>query len=995
MDELISNYVDYLRLTVEKFMASCLYLCIMYYNDVLGEQCVYWMDGVCIKGVADAFEGEEDVWANHVYSYTKREVVSGPCEGLCVTDKSGFVLGHAFKDVISLIGPPHESRFYRILFEGVPGCGKTYNITTMAKADDLILSESKKGAQDARMALLKLGKDVRVKTIDSFLINFEAHGYDKMRFSRVFVDEFWMAHVGKLQMLEHILLRYNCDNNTPILYFGDRKQIPWINRYEGDGYVAMDREKFTFDEIKPYESITRRCPQSMMPILRDIYPGITTVSKEEGNVKVERMVLKQYDSIGVKEGEVLMCFNQAEKEELLSYVSRNGLLNSVHTVHESEGSTFQDVRLVRLLRTKIPIYDQLPHIIVALTRHMGNLTYVTVREDKISRMLAGGAFKPDITLVKKGRACLELGVYPFVYNYEEEVEMHYQLVEEYDYSTTDYIWWSASAGYTYMKTVYADANDWLAENAYDDGDIEAVEIFMQLHKAVVNEEAMRARFKEVMIRDYKDMVINPASVTTIWDDSKVKEPDIKFIFELPYTPVLGSSTEEIIMALYQRNLDPPRSIEPSIYSSAIKLATRLINNVLDERKLLMVQLQVQAEGEQGVISFLMSRTARQLARLKGLIGDPRMFLTKLAGGFLKTETKPSIMVGDHIPQVQVVHDVSAAHNFKFSALNHYLNLVMECCLDRVIFYNHLSMDDLALHITSKLNDMFVEKRIKKIYVDEYDISGADKSYTALLYFCIAEVYRRFGLSALQIKQWLHSTKNRKLLFKAGVRISTHSQLPSGGGDTYRSNSILAMFVLALAGFDFTLLVLGGDDSLRFTTEDYVNISDLASRLLNVNVTNDNFASSIYFCSSFMLYHDFRVVFVPDVIKSLLKLKRPIESRAHAEEVARSIGDRAKPLLIAGIATKVIEAHLDRYQDWKFNAKEISILIGTFVKCCNVNYLLKFYDGSEKALASGKLRKDVYYRKQYFTFTKNEVGSDQAFLDLDSFFMYVEQEDHQQ
>lgn len=60
------------------------------------------------------------------------------------------------------------------------------------------------------------------------------------------------------------------------------------------------------------------------------------------------------------------------------------------------------------------------------------------------------------------------------------------------------------------------------------GDIEAVENFMLLHNAVINEDDMHAKLKEVIIRDYKELTINPSNITTIWQDT-TKLQDIQFI----------------------------------------------------------------------------------------------------------------------------------------------------------------------------------------------------------------------------------------------------------------------------------------------------------------------------------------------------------------------------------------------------------------------------------------------------------------------------------
>ena len=72
----------------------------------------------------------------------------------------------------------------------------------------------------------------------------------------------------------------------------------------------------------------------------------------------------------------VLTFTQAEKDEMRLIGHKY-----VNTIHEYQGKEAMTVRLVRLQSKPLPIYESLPHIIVALTRHTRNFIYSTINQD--------------------------------------------------------------------------------------------------------------------------------------------------------------------------------------------------------------------------------------------------------------------------------------------------------------------------------------------------------------------------------------------------------------------------------------------------------------------------------------------------------------------------------------------------------------------------------------------------------------------------------------
>lgn len=83
-----------------------------------------------------------------------------------------------------------------------------------------------------------------------------------------------------------------------------------------------------------------------------------------------------------------LCFMQAEKESLIAHLVPKGVKKeSIATIHESQGGTFDHVILVRLQRTPQEIYPgglrSASYMVVAVSRHTKTFTYCSVVDDKL------------------------------------------------------------------------------------------------------------------------------------------------------------------------------------------------------------------------------------------------------------------------------------------------------------------------------------------------------------------------------------------------------------------------------------------------------------------------------------------------------------------------------------------------------------------------------------------------------------------------------------
>jgi len=286
-------------------------------------------------------------------------------------------IADGIRNALSL--PPPKAKF--ILYEGVPGCGKTRSLIASYKEGDLVVASAKEVAESIRAALIKSGVlsknqgSVRVRTIDSYIIRPSCIA------NTVFADEALMAHAGALATVARL------SKAKEVRLYGDRHQIPFINFHPLYKlvYSAWD----WFDKVIT-NSVTYRCPVDVAAGLFDIYNGkIFSASSI-----IVSMSLKRISTINQvpKEKDVhYLTFLRADKAELkrLKYGKVSTVEEyNLNSVHEAQGETYKKVALVRLQAATSEIYESSPHCVVAVSRHTHQFVYYTTGgNDLVTRIL--------------------------------------------------------------------------------------------------------------------------------------------------------------------------------------------------------------------------------------------------------------------------------------------------------------------------------------------------------------------------------------------------------------------------------------------------------------------------------------------------------------------------------------------------------------------------------------------------------------------------------
>ncbi|BAF37645.1 130 kDa replicase [Cucumber mottle virus] len=260
------------------------------------------------------------------------------------------------------------------LVDGVPGCGKTAEIVSKVNwQTDLVLTPGKEAAaMIRRRANSKFRKPVathdNVRTFDSFIMNKKPY-----KFTTLWVDEGLMVHTGLLNF------SINIAGVKKVFVFGDRKQIPFINRVMNFDY-PVELSKLIVDNVERRD-VTKRCPVDVTKFLNEVYPNaVSTTSDVFYSLNAKRVAgpgLLRPELTAFK-GKIV-TFTQSDK-----FTLEKAGYTDVNTVHEIQGETFDEVSLVRATATPIGLITRKsPHVLVALTRHTKTLTYYTVTVDCI------------------------------------------------------------------------------------------------------------------------------------------------------------------------------------------------------------------------------------------------------------------------------------------------------------------------------------------------------------------------------------------------------------------------------------------------------------------------------------------------------------------------------------------------------------------------------------------------------------------------------------
>lgn len=769
------------------------------------------------------------------------------------------------------------SRINFTFVNGVPGCGKTYTIANeasemyqrrVAKARVLILTSSV-GGKEAYEDFPWL-ESYLVRTYDSIIVNYKEQA-DLTNIHTVYCDEAMMTHYGQLLTVVGLL------RPREVLMYGDNRQIPFICRVIGfklTGHLPI------YSAIK-YMNHTYRSPLYMRQILLRFYPDI---SFESTNADGHPYVIKihQPTLLNSSEYDAILTFTQFEKALMISEGNKN-----VFTIHEMQGSSYDNVAIVRTMIQDNAIYQSPQHIVVAVSRHRKLLTYFTVDDkDTLTKLLTTGKINLELDRSAIGITKTSKPLFIPIYQTKEELKYHpIDLPGIYEPLKTDVCYPAYITKLRCYMGFYDFSNLKTMELDVRIEDVNA--ILGTLYEPFDKIELYRKNEEEIeKIPDYLMISLSSlARAINKTDDRVYCVPKLV----TPQYPIDRGYVGTLINSIKKRNGNPPVLLLANAYDNYVALVDKFMKVFVDDVK--FKSLTLDYDNNTYYRNWLSSRDSTQLAVLKAksddYAADPNRY-----GGVLKPLPKPKLdnSHNESLPAPQVI-----------SSMHPYISACFAGPLKAFVYYLKASLKDNwnindgfdGWTLSALVNNLLAVSKTGAVKVLETDISKFDKSQELGSLIVCSLLFRKFGVPDDIVRRWDSCHIRNLLVFRsAGLSMHTDYQRRSGDIMTFVGNTIVTMMA-TLSAFDLSTSlggVFGGDDSIVVFDS---NVSLVDNTYLMTDVFNfvtkvEHFPDSVVFASKFLIYTSNVWVLMPDALKIIIKLGRDdIRNKEHAAEYYKS------------------------------------------------------------------------------------------------------------
>jgi hypothetical protein len=271
------------------------------------------------------------------------------------------------------------------LVDGVPGCGKTYNIILEFTVRDVLITTVRETRDATYLEMIQSDKfkdyaDIlknRVRTADSANCKAPPHA------RTLYVDEGLMAHPGVIVMaIRDTKPKY-------VKMFGDSTQIGFIDRGSKIGNMHLQSLFYWTQIIEMNETI--RCPADAIWVSAQYYPEerrkrIKTFSPILRSITFEYVPdVKSESWTDVAYPWIACSIQRADREDLIGRDTQkfaygptyDSSLKKVpaYSVHEVQGRTKPLVLAVRISPFNAAVVDSKPHSNVMFTRHTLRMKY--------------------------------------------------------------------------------------------------------------------------------------------------------------------------------------------------------------------------------------------------------------------------------------------------------------------------------------------------------------------------------------------------------------------------------------------------------------------------------------------------------------------------------------------------------------------------------------------------------------------------------------------
>lgn len=774
--------------------------------------------------------------------------------------------------------------------QGIPGAGKSQYILNQNKTSktNFILTVTKEGCNDlrrrAKLAQIKLPSS-RISTIDALLVHrdYSSFGYVET----VWIDEALLVHSGVWLWIAYITA---CKN---LVLVGDNAQIPYIER--SGCKVRYSNPKFSYEE--KFLSTTYRCPLDVTlwmnkhKFYETVVDSVSTIERSVKLIKIQGL-----ECIPINKNVKYLVFKQSEKQKL----KLKGY--DVNTVHEFQGNQQSTIWLVRLeYKEADKIYESLPHILVALTRHTESFVYYTMNDsDATSRIInkINGFSLSEIRSVKRDR--LRGG---------RDVEMIESVTPEnsevlyYNSKTIiDTVVRHMGCGYngtSFRKLwLFADPVP-LTCNIVLDNDIQIIQGFFDYVRPGASCED----------RTYDYELLEESPLITEGDAFRVCIIPSSTTLHATLSPTLLTSVQHrvpitqknVIRAFFDRNGNVPQL--QGLVSDCLEaeLLAKSVLSMIKPSTLETYRANPIIIGPKNLNEWLYTQPPAIKAILDSCAED--IYDTNLTSYEFALKAISKINLDPEaefvIKQPQTIAYQSKVVNALFCpVLKEMMNRYELGFNDNILLYNSMS----PIEFCDLMNTVMPNEKCNRLNKFlEIDFSKYDKSQNllALIFECI--LMEAIGVEREYVTLWIYMHKRTRLIDrKREFSAFVDYQRKSGDAGTWRLNTLFELAVLMrsfnlekLLQDDKCVILCSGDDSLIFL-ESIPRYTDtiIGSMQYVYNLEAKRMSFDIpYFCSKFLINSVNGWIFVPDLLKLIIKLGRSdLVDFVHVEEYRVSFLD---------------------------------------------------------------------------------------------------------
>lgn len=809
---------------------------------------------------------------------------------------------------------------------GAPGTGKTQFILNNNKSvsDVLIITvsrEAKNEMVDRAKSMSAKGEfdinGVVICTFDSFMINYEKKHKTK-QYKEVWFDEARLAHGGDWLWVTYLT---KCEK---MYIVGDQSQIPYVER---TSYIPQHSiPKLNFVETKTLE-VSYRCPKDVVHWLNvekakdgSSFYNFTVKSKNPTKNSMSRMIITGVQDVPKYDDAQYLTFTVGERDLLIGHGQSNVMtlkeFTKSLTVHQFQGNQNKTVVLVRLnSKDAFSIYKDKQYSLVAYTRHTKSFLYCTVNPQN------------DQNWEMVGR----------IMNFTDN-EMSY--LGGYKHITTEYE--KTQLSFTFPKIVRS-LNDYFSYGDYICKRYNVENIIEKLPEQP-HVESDDVKYPIEIIQDFHDILFpNPFEGVDkdhdLYNDSdKDFNADFRFCSLPIYDQRKDFAKPELKTAI--------RGKVPNVYTQTIKafcernggvpllqgdVDQKRMANILVDTVLKICDKNLLAEFAANPITMNNLSTMKWINKQpetvrKMIMNDPIEFYDKNLRDYnmaLKGNAKPDL---DPFPESRYKSSQTIAYQDKLvnavfcPVMADFTDRLMAAINNNVVLFNRMSNDEFV----DIVNDVCPPNRFKSFAgFYEIDFSKFDKSQDLVALEFEVELMRVFGFPEHLLALWFEMHKSTRLIdhrnrFSADVEY----QRKSGDAGTWVLNTLFQMAVV-ISTMDITDKILddrvfctfSGDDSLVFVDKTLNNIQEVSNGcavMYNLEVKLLHY-NTPYFCSKFFIPTEQGLLFVPDVVKTVVKLgRKDLVNVDHAREYHISFADNNKSLLNVLNWSYISQCINDRY-----------------------------------------------------------------------------------